>query len=112
MTAPPTGAAITIPYVDGGVIGGAGQKVCHGVRCRGCKSQSDKLPSSDELRPEVGYERWRVLALAERPYSFEGYLKHFRWCLEAQRIWLECPEYTSTTAKPDDPLATDGLTTE
>jgi len=106
----PYSAAITMPYVDGAVIG-AGRKVCHGVRCRGCKSQSEKLPSSDD-ESHPGWEQWRIQQLAERRYSFEGYLEHFRWCLEAQQIWLQCPEYTSTTAKPDDPLAIDGLTTK
>jgi hypothetical protein len=43
----PYRAAITMPYVDG-VECRCWAKVCHGVRCRGCKSLCEKLFSSDD----------------------------------------------------------------
>lgn len=67
--------ATTMPYVDGNLV--TSSRVCPGVRCTGC----------DGRTPPRCHKKWHTHPAAERRYSFDGYLKHFQWCLEAQRIW-------------------------
>jgi len=71
-------AATTMPFVDNDAAGLP--RVCVGIRCSGCDVMMDKVePFSDDSE--------LIEKLAGRRYSFDGYLKHFTWCKEAQRLW-------------------------
>lgn len=73
-------AATTMPFVDTCGDAGDSPRVCVGVRCSGCDAMIDKIePFSNDGE--------LIEKLAGRRYSFDGYLKHFVWCKEAQRLW-------------------------
>lgn len=71
-------AATTMPFIDRDAAGLS--RVCVGVRCSGCDVMMDKVePYSNDAE--------LIEKLAGRRYSFDGYLNHFMWCKEAQRLW-------------------------
>lgn len=91
-------AAIAMPYID--QAQGGEPMVCHGIKCSGCHAVMERL----EKDAYDGFDPRDIRAvrnLSFRHYYFDGYLKHLRWCREAQRIWLKHPGYTGVQRQLD-----------
>lgn len=67
-------AATALPFVDPVTF-----EVQHGVSCKGCQIVVEK--DSMELKSLDNHLRDRV-------YSEEGFIDHFKWCAEAQTLWV------------------------
>ncbi|KAI1423770.1 hypothetical protein F5Y12DRAFT_785827 [Xylaria sp. FL1777] len=73
-------AACALPYYDRRT-----GKVEHGMSCAGCQLALE--------RHIIGYRgESRDFAARDKVYSKDGFLKHFRWCEQAQLLWNSSEE--------------------
>ncbi|CAK7267023.1 hypothetical protein SEPCBS119000_002331 [Sporothrix epigloea] len=75
--------AVALPHHNAG-----SGKTEHGLSCAGCRLAFE--------RRIIGYrgEQWFLEAL-DRLYSQAEFLEHFRWCEQAQRLWISSAEGTA-----------------
>ncbi|KAK4162902.1 hypothetical protein QBC43DRAFT_290442 [Cladorrhinum sp. PSN259] len=76
-------ACVALPYFDPTT----GKKPTDGVCCHGCVlagSQRKPWPYSPEHQRITN----KIRKLADRWYTPDDFLEHFRWCNEAQGIWM------------------------
>ena len=82
-------AATALPFVDPCTL-----EVQHGVCCKGCQIALEK-----GLIAALGEAA--DFALRDRIYSFEGFIQHFKWCAEAQALWISSQEGTIPVKEPE-----------
>ncbi|ATY58575.1 Cyclin-like F-box [Cordyceps militaris] len=72
--------AVALPYYDKGT-----GRVEYGLSCAGCQLAIEK-----DIIGTRG-EQWAFEA-RDKVYSRDGFLEHFRWCEQAQRLWRSSSE--------------------
>ncbi|KAK7425320.1 hypothetical protein QQZ08_008217 [Neonectria magnoliae] len=81
-------AATALPFVDPSTF-----KVQHGVCCKGCQIALEKVLITALGEPAD-------FALRDRINSDKGFIRHFKWCAEAQTPWISSQEGTVPVEEP------------